>query len=47
VAAIIAISGGHDHLQDVQLFGAAEIFEKPFEIASLQAVIVKLLGPPV
>ena len=41
---IIAISGDGEYLQDLELFGATETLEKPFEIGLLQAAIVKSLG---
>jgi len=48
---IIAISGGGrssamGYLQDVRLFGANEVFAKPFELDVFQAAITHLLGQP-
>ena len=46
---IVAISGGGrrsglDYLEDIHLFGASAVLEKPFEIAKLKVIIAALLG---
>ena len=46
---IVAISGGGrrsglDYLEDIHLFGASAVLEKPFEIAKLKEIIAALLG---
>ena len=46
---IVAISGGGrrsglDYLEDIHLFGASAVLEKPFEIAKFKEIIAALLG---